>query len=92
MVGVHTPEFGFEHDVPSIRRAVERFDIDYPVAVDNGYRVWIRLLQPLLAGALFIDRKRTIVDHHFGEGRYEKSRRVIQQLLGIDRPLVQVQR
>ncbi len=91
VVGVHTPEFGFEHDVPSIRRAVERFDIDYPVAVDNGYRVWTDFSNHYWPALYFIDRKRMIVDHHFGEGRYEKSERVIQQLLGIDRPLVQVQ-
>ena len=90
VVGVHTPEFGFEHDVPSIERAAQRFGIDYPIAVDNDYRVWTAFSNRYWPALYFIDRRGMIVDHHFGEGRYEKSERVIQQLLGIERPLVSV--
>jgi thiol-disulfide isomerase/thioredoxin len=90
VVGVHTPEFGFEHDVPSIERAVKQFDIDYPVAVDNDYRVWTAFSNHYWPALYFIDRSGMIVDHQFGEGSYAKSERLIQQLLGIDRPFVPV--
>jgi thiol-disulfide isomerase/thioredoxin len=90
VVGVHTPEFGFEHDVPSIERAVKQFDIDYPVAVDSDYGIWSAFDNHYWPALYFIDRDGMIVDHHFGEGRYEKSERVIQDLLGIDRPMLTV--
>ena len=40
VVGVHTPEFGFEHDVDNVHRAVKSMRVDYPVAIDNGYAIW----------------------------------------------------
>ena len=90
VIGVHTPEFGFEHDVPSIERAITRFDIDYPVAVDSEYGVWSAFANHYWPALYFIGREGMIVDQHFGEGRYEESERVIQQLLGIERPLTTV--
>jgi thiol-disulfide isomerase/thioredoxin len=90
VVGVHTPEFRLEHDVPSIQRSLTRFDIDYPVAVDSNYGVWTAYANHYWPALYFVDRAGKIVDHHFGEGRYEHSERVIQNLLGIDRPLLAV--
>src|SRR5512134_1237430 len=63
VIGIHTPEFSFEHVIEGIRKAVEEREIDYPVAVDND----------------------------FGEGRYEESERVIQELLGVERELVSLE-
>jgi thiol-disulfide isomerase/thioredoxin len=90
VVGVHTPEFGFERDVPSIERSLTRFDIDYPVAVDSDYRVWTSYANHYWPALYFVDRNGMIADQHFGEGRYERSERVLQQLLGVDRPLLSV--
>jgi thiol-disulfide isomerase/thioredoxin len=90
VIGVHTPEFGFEHDVPSIERANTRFDIDYPVAVDSAYGVWSAFANHYWPALYFVDRDGMIADQHFGEGRYEESERVIQRLLGVDRPLAHV--
>ena len=90
VVGVHTPEFSFEHEIDRIRQAVEERGIDYPVAVDNEYGVWKAFDNHYWPALYFIDRDGRIVDHHFGEGRYEQSERVIQQLLGVDRELVSV--
>jgi hypothetical protein len=40
VIGVHTPEFGFEHDVDNVRRAVKSMRVDDPVAIDNDYAIW----------------------------------------------------
>jgi thiol-disulfide isomerase/thioredoxin len=91
VIGAHTPEFSFEHDVDGVRRAVELRAIDYPVAVDNDYAVWTAFANHYWPALYFVDRDGIIRDHHFGEGRYERSERVIQELLGVDRELVPVE-
>ena len=85
VVGVHTPEFPYEHDLDNIRRAIEAMRIDYPVPVDNDYRIWQAFSNNYWPALYFVDREGVIRDEHFGEGRYEESERVIQELLGIDR-------
>jgi thiol-disulfide isomerase/thioredoxin len=91
VLGVHTPEFWFEHDLDNIRRAVKEMQIEYPVAVDNDYTVWDAFANRYWPALYFADAEGAIRDHHFGEGRYEQSERVIQQLLGVDRELVSVE-
>src|SRR4051812_9005035 len=81
VVGVHTPEFSFEHDIDGVRQAVEVRDIGYPVAVDNDYEVWSAFDNHFWPALYFVDADGIISDSHFGEGRYEESERVIQQLL-----------
>ncbi len=90
VIGVHTPEFGFEHEINGIRLAVAQREIDYPVAVDNDYAVWTAFDNQYWPALYFIDRDGLIRDSHFGEGRYEESERVIQRLLGIQRAPVTV--
>jgi thiol-disulfide isomerase/thioredoxin len=90
VVGVHTPEFSFEHEIDLVRQATREREIDYPVAVDNDYAVWTAFANHYWPALYFVDTDGVIRDHHFGEGRYEQSERVIQQLLGIDRELVPV--
>jgi thiol-disulfide isomerase/thioredoxin len=91
VIGVHTPEFSFEHDVDGVRRATKERAIDYPVAVDNDYAVWSAFANHYWPALYFVDAEGTIRDQHFGEGRYEESERVIQSLLGIERELVSVE-
>jgi thiol-disulfide isomerase/thioredoxin len=91
VVGVHTPEFGFEHDIELVRQAVKTRDIDYPVAADNDYAVWSAFANHYWPALYFVDRDGRIRDQHFGEGRYEESERVIQRLLGVERELVSVE-
>jgi thiol-disulfide isomerase/thioredoxin len=91
VIGVHTPEFSFEHDLDLVRQAVEVRDIDYPVAQDNDYAVWNAFANHYWPALYFIDADGIIRDDHFGEGRYEQSERVIQQLLGVERELVSVE-
>jgi thiol-disulfide isomerase/thioredoxin len=91
VIGVHTPEFSFEHDIDGVRRATEERAIDYPVVVDNDYEVWSAFANHYWPALYFADRQGVIRDQHFGEGRYEKLERVIQQLLGIEREPVFVE-
>ena len=91
VIGVHTPEFGFEHDVDGVRQATKERGIDYPVAVDNDYEVWSAFDNHYWPALYFVDTDGIIRDQHFGEGRYEQSERVIQRLLGIERELVSVE-
>jgi thiol-disulfide isomerase/thioredoxin len=90
VLGVHTPEFSFEHEPERVRTAVLRFDIDYPVVVDNDYAVWDAFANHYWPALYFVDADGLIRDSHFGEGRYEESERQIQQLLGLDREPVPV--
>ncbi|MGI5519354.1 redoxin family protein [Micromonospora sp. CA-259024] len=91
VVGVHTPEFSFEREVDWVRRAVAARSIDYPVAVDNDYAIWSAFDNHYWPALYFVDTDGVIRDDHFGEGRYEQSERVLQQLLGIEREPVPVE-
>lgn len=91
VIGVHTPEFSFEHDIEGVRRATAKRGIDYPVAVDNDYAVWRAFDNHYWPALYFVDAGGIIRDHHFGEGRYEQSEQVIQRLLGVERELVPVE-
>jgi thiol-disulfide isomerase/thioredoxin len=91
VIGVHTPEFTFEQDVDLIRQATQEREIDYPVAVDSDYGVWNAFDNHYWPALYFVDRDGVIRDSHFGEGRYEQSERVIQELLGVERDLVSVE-
>src|SRR5436190_4207977 len=88
VIGVHTPEFSFEHETDLVRQAIEERGIDYPVAVDNDYEIWSAFDNHYWPALYFVDRDGVIRDEHFGEGRYEQSERVIQRLLGVERELV----
>ncbi|GAB3958551.1 redoxin domain-containing protein [Micromonospora vulcania] len=90
VIGVHTPEFSFEYETDRVRPAVAARAIDYPVAIDTDYGVWSAFDNHYWPALYFVDRDGVIRDQHFGEGRYEKSERVIQQLLGIEREPVPV--
>jgi thiol-disulfide isomerase/thioredoxin len=90
VIGVHTPEFSFEHEVDGVRQATGERAIDYPVAVDNDYEIWSAFDNHYWPALYFSDADGIIRDHHFGEGRYEQSERVIQRLLGLERELVSV--
>jgi thiol-disulfide isomerase/thioredoxin len=96
VVGVHTPEFGFEHNPGNVRRAVQDMRVDYPVAIDNDYAVWSAFANHYWPALYFADPQGRIRHHHFGEGEYQQSEMVIQQLLagngsaGPDHELVSV--
>jgi thiol-disulfide isomerase/thioredoxin len=91
VIGVHTPEFSFEHEIELVRRATKEREIDYPVALDNDYEVWRAFANHYWPALYFVDADGVIRDDHFGEGRYEQSERVVQRLLGVERELVSVE-
>jgi thiol-disulfide isomerase/thioredoxin len=90
VIGAHTPEFSFEHDIERIRQATGERGIDYPVAVDSDYAIWRAFDNEYWPALYFADAEGVIRDRHFGEGRYERSEREIQRLLGLTRELVSV--
>jgi thiol-disulfide isomerase/thioredoxin len=81
VIGVHTPEFAFEHDVDNVRRAVKDMRVDYPVAIDSDYAIWNAFKNEYWPALYFVDAQGRIRHHQFGEGGYDQSERVIQQLL-----------
>jgi thiol-disulfide isomerase/thioredoxin len=91
VIGVHTPEFSFEHEIDGVQRAIDVRAIDYPVAVDKDYAVWDAYANRAWPALYFVDRDGHIVDRHYGEGRYETSERLLQELLGVERDRVAVE-
>ena len=81
VIGVHTPEFPFEHDLDSVRRSVRQMNVPYPVVIDNDYSIWRAFRNQYWPALYLIDAQGRIRDHQFGEGEYERSERAIQRLL-----------
>jgi len=82
VIGVHAPEFRFEKDLDNVRRAAKDMKIDFPVAIDNDYAIWRAFDNHYWPALYVIDAQGRIRHHQFGEGGYEKSERIIQQVLG----------
>jgi thiol-disulfide isomerase/thioredoxin len=81
LLGVHTPEFDVEHDLDNVRRAATDLGVTYPVAVDNDYAVWTAFDNHYWPALYFVDAQGQIRHHRFGEGDYEQSEMILQQLL-----------
>ena len=81
VIGVHTPEFAFEQDITNVRRAVRDMRVDYPIAIDNDYAIWRGFNNEYWPALYLVDGQGQIRHHYFGEGAYEQSERMIQQLL-----------
>ena len=96
VIGVHAPEFAFEKDINNVRSAVKAMQVEYPVAVDNEHVIWRAFKNQYWPALYFIDSQGRVRHHHFGEGSYEQSEMIIQELLaeagmvGIDREPVSV--
>ncbi|CAH0222955.1 cytochrome c biogenesis protein DipZ [Pseudomonas mediterranea] len=81
VIGVHTPEYGYEKIIDNVRQQVRKLDINYPVAIDNQYAIWRAFNNQYWPAHYFIDAKGQVRYSHFGEGRYGEQEQVIQQLL-----------
>jgi thiol-disulfide isomerase/thioredoxin len=81
VVGVHSPEFYFEKDADRVRRAAKELSVDYLVAIDSDHAVWRAFDNQYWPALYFVDARGRVRHHHFGEGEYEESEKVIQQLL-----------
>lgn len=84
IIGVHTPEFEFEKDISNVEKALEDYGIEYPVVLDNDYKIWRSYKNRYWPAKYLIDANGCIVDEHFGEGAYEETELKIQKLLGVD--------
>jgi thiol-disulfide isomerase/thioredoxin len=96
VIGVHSPEFSFEHDPDNVRRAAKDMRVSYPIAIDNDYAIWNAFENHYWPALYLVDVQGRIRSHHFGEGAYEQSEMMIQQVLaeagigGIAHELVSV--
>jgi len=96
VIGVHTPEFAFEHDIENVRRAAQDMRVEYPIAVDSNYAIWRAFDNHYWPALYFVDAQERIRHHQFGEGEYEQSEMILHQLLAeagrgdIDHELVSV--
>jgi thiol-disulfide isomerase/thioredoxin len=81
VIGVHAPEFGFEKDAANVKNAVSDLRVAFPVPIDSEHSIWSAFRNEYWPADYFIDGKGRVRYHHFGEGEYEKSERIIQALL-----------
>ncbi len=81
VIGVHAPEFAFEHNVDNVHRAAKDMRVNYPIAIDNDFAIWNALKNQYWPALYLVDAQGRIRYHQFGEGEYDRSERVIQQLL-----------
>jgi thiol-disulfide isomerase/thioredoxin len=90
VVGVHCPEFGFEHDLDNVRQATRQLGVDYPVVIDNDFAIWRSFENHYWPALYLVDRDGHIRYQHFGEEAYEETERAVQQLLGLAEEFVRV--
>ena len=81
VIGVHSPEFTFEKNIDNVRRAAKEMRVDYPIAIDSDFAIWRALKNQYWPALYIVDAQGRIRHHQFGEGEYDRSERVIQQLL-----------
>ncbi len=81
VIGVHTPEFSFEHEPTNVEDAVRNLNVVFPVAIDSKYRIWQSFNNQAWPAQYLVDAKGRIRYHHFGEGDYSEIEPVIQELL-----------
>jgi len=90
IIGVHTPEFAFEKELPNVQKAVKDFGIQYPVVQDNNYSTWQAYDNHYWPAKYIIDKEGNVRYEHFGEGNYEETEMIIQDLLNEDGGNVEV--
>ncbi len=81
IIGVHAPEFEFEKSAKNVQQALTDFGISYPVMQDNDFATWRAYRNQYWPAKYFIDAQGRVRYTHFGEGEYDESEKVIQQLL-----------
>jgi cytochrome c biogenesis protein CcdA/thiol-disulfide isomerase/thioredoxin len=87
VIGIHTPEFAFEHLPSNVEAAVKAHGLTYPIALDNDYGTWNAFDNNSWPADYLIDKQGNVRDVHLGEGDYDKTEEAIQSLLGEDKPL-----
>jgi thiol-disulfide isomerase/thioredoxin len=90
VVGVHAPEFGFEHALEHVRRAAAELGVEYPVVIDNEFEIWRSFGNRYWPAVFLVDGNGSVRFHHFGEEAYAETEQAIQRLLGLDEDGVRV--
>ena len=90
VVGVHAPEFGFEHDLDNVRGATRDLTVGHPVVIDNDFAIWRSFENRYWPAAYLVDGDGRVPFHHFGEGAYEETELAIQRLLEVEGETVRV--
>jgi len=81
VVGVHTPEFPFEHASANVAEALKKYNIRYPVAQDNQYATWNAYNNQYWPALYLVNKKGQIIYRHFGEGDYQQTEDAIRNAL-----------
>jgi thiol-disulfide isomerase/thioredoxin len=81
VIGVHTPEFEFEHNLDNVRRAMQQMRIEYPIVIDNDYSIWRAFRNQYWPALYLLDTRGRVRHHHFGEGEYQQSELAMHRLL-----------
>jgi thiol-disulfide isomerase/thioredoxin len=81
VIGVHTPEFEFEHNVDNVRRAMQQMQVEYPIVIDNDYSIWRAFRNQYWPALYLVDGRGRTRHHHFGEGEYQQSELAVRRLL-----------
>ena len=81
MIGVHSPEFSYEKSVENVQNAIKELNVPYAVTIDNDFKIWNAYRVQAWPSMFILDKRGAIRFTHVGEGAYEESERVIQQLL-----------
>jgi cytochrome c biogenesis protein CcdA/thiol-disulfide isomerase/thioredoxin len=84
IVGVHTPEFAFEHVLGNVRNATHDLHVTWPVALDNAYNTWTAYSNQYWPADYLVDKSGRVRDYHFGEGAYAETEQAIRKLLGVN--------
>jgi hypothetical protein len=90
VIGVHSPEFGFERDLGNVQWAAKALRVDYPVALDSDYAIWKAFDNNYWPALYFLDTKGRVQHHHYGEGDYVASEQALQRLLGVNEEPVSI--
>jgi thiol-disulfide isomerase/thioredoxin len=93
VVGAHAPEFGFEHELGNVRRAIAELGVEYPVVIDNDFAIWRSFGNQYWPAVYLVGREGDVRFTHFGEGAYEETELALRDLLGVgdEVPLVEVE-
>ena len=81
VIGVHTPEFEFEHAVDNVRRAMRQMNVEYPIVIDNDYAIWRAFGNQYWPALYLLDGRGRIQHQHFGEGQYQQSELAMHRLM-----------
>lgn len=90
LLGIHTPEFEFEKDLDNVQEAVDQFNLEYPIALDNDYRTWRNFHNRFWPAEYLFDKNGMLRYTHFGEGRYDETEQAIQRLLETDAEITDI--